>query len=252
MEEQLLFLPGYGSTDETAAGHLASATGLSPADARLLLRSLHPRRLGAYRTAAEAEDRALSLRGAGFDAFVVPKSDFDRVRFPRIESASFEAGGVTFRPAGGFDPGGLSLVVRGEYRSGQEKIERQEVRSKGRVLIERTRRERRGDAEDFLHLYGTDPRTAWELRARDFEYRSCLGPRFGPTVAANLRAFVELLRGTFPDAAYDDLLLRRPPPPDFDVQTTGIGITTETRSEDNEKPVRAASFLLAWRLLRPA
>jgi hypothetical protein len=252
MEQSLLYLPGLGTTDESTAAHLAAATGLSPADARLLARSLYPRRLGAYRTAEEAEDRALALRCVGFDAFVVPKSDFDRALFPRIGSARFEGGGVRFSPAGTFAPGGLRLIVRGEYRSGLDVITRQEVRSKGRLVHERVERDRTSDSQDFLHLYGSDPRTGLELRARDFEYRSCLGARFGPTSAANLRALVELLRETFPDAVYDDLLLRRPPPPDFDVQTSGVGVTEEKRSEDNEKPARAASFLMAWRLLRPA
>jgi hypothetical protein len=250
MAEHLLFLPGLGTTDETTAGHLAAATGLSTADARLLVRSLYPRRLAAFRSAAEAEDRALALRCAGFDAFVVPKEDFDRAVFPKIGSARLEGGGVAFRPAGAFGPGGLKLMVRGEYRSGRDVIVRQEVRSKGRLVHERVERDQERDSHDFLHLYGSDPGTGLELRARDFEYRSCLGPRFGPTSAANLRAFVELLRETFPDAVYDDLLLKRPPPPDFDVSTTGVGVTTETRSEDNEKPARTASFLRAWRLLR--
>ena len=50
----------------------------------------------------------------------------------------------------------------------------------------------------------------------------------------------------------DDLMLRRPPPPDFDSQTTGVETTRETRTEDNEQAARTASFLTAWRLLRPA
>jgi hypothetical protein len=253
MGDHLLFLPGVGSSDESTAGHLAAATGLSPADARLLVRSLYPRRLGAYGTAEEAEDRALALRCGGFDAFVVPKADLDRALFPRIGSARFEGGGVAFTPSGAFGPGGLRLIVRGEYRSGRDVIVRHVARSsKGRLVHERTERERSSEDHDFVHLYGADPRVGLELRAREFEYRSALGPRFGPTAAANLRTFIELLRETFPQAVYEDLLLRRPPPPDFDSQTTGVGTTTETRTEDNEKPARTASFLMAWRLLRPS
>jgi hypothetical protein len=90
-----------------------------------------------------------------------------------------------------------------------------------------------------------------ELRAREFEYRSSLGPRFGATTAANLRTLVAMLRETFPAATFDDRLLKTPAPPDFDVETAGVDRTTETRRENNQGPSRTASFLIAWRLLRP-
>lgn len=239
----------------TASGDpdkLAAASGLSRADAKMLLVSKLPRRVTLEPTAEAATSRARALKDAGFDAFVVSRSALAKSP-PRAKIFSVDGGSLVFDVLR-FAPGELKLVVEGELQRTTEEQETDRVEDGGRVIREVVDRSRRSDAEPFFHLYGDSYRKAVEIRPRGFNFRA-LGKDFAPTMAMNAARFLALLRSLFPAAVQDDRLRRYPPFPDegiFAYDEAGMDADRErkVRKDDNEKAALATSQLIAIHALR--
>lgn len=210
MVRYAVYLPAIETSDDGTIRALAGLTGLSLADARTILASPLPRRVGATETAEEAEDLARSLRGAGFDAFVVSVEALSRTRTQRVRAARFTPDGVEFEPSGGFGPGALRVIVYGQYVLTREIAISFAADELGPAELGR-RTDQWGDSERFAHLYGESSEHALELRPTSFDFH-CLGKDWGNASVVNLRRFLERLQLLFPTARYDDTLLRYSPP----------------------------------------
>ena len=114
---------------------------------------------------------------------------------------------------------------------------------------------RRSKSELFLHLYGTPPAHAFEIRARSFNFR-CLGAALARTRPLNMKKLVERLRETFPGAEFDDTLTRHPLPPreefsghSFAGSAIGGGIEQSRRRTSTSEVARGVSWLISRAIL---
>lgn len=247
-----VMIPPIGTADAAAVRALASTVGISDADARMALASRLPRRVASTATAEEARECALNLRGAGFDAFAASFESLRR-RPPQARSATFVPGGVEFEPGGAF---AVRLIVHGRILSGQQTKTSLEVRSKHGALVPAgSATVASSDSEAIALFYGERAAQAVDLRPRGFNFR-CLGAEAGPTKAAAMKMFLERVRALFPEAAYDDTLLRVAPPSDDtlgaeSVDESAMGSARVVRRvQSNEAGVLRAALLIAMSLLR--
>ncbi|HLY74132.1 MAG TPA: hypothetical protein VKU80_08445 [Planctomycetota bacterium] len=259
-------IPGYGvfitprgDSDEGRIAALCQATGLAPADSRLVLASHIPRRILTSKSAPEAEDLLGSLRAAGFDGFVLSLDLLSRARVPQVNAAEFTPEGIVFRPSGAFRPGQLRLLIHGAFLSGAD-IERtvttypQTLTGIVRRPKAETTHERSSSSERFVHLYGEAHTDVLELRPGRFNFR-CLGNEFGISAAMNCDTFIRRLTALSPNVQFDDTLLRYPPPVDDEVVSDRVAggnplrVEVVRRKQGNEGSAVRASILLALAIL---
>jgi hypothetical protein len=247
-----VYIPGTATSESPAAGALAASTGLSIADARMMLASRLPRRVMATVTEEEASGLVRTLRGAGFDAFAVGFQEL-RARPPQARAAQFTSAGVDFQPGGSFP---VRLVVHGQILSGQQTKSIVSARTKyGAMIPVSTRSDQSSGSEQFVCFYGATHAQAVEIRPRAFNFR-CLGADAGVSKAQGLKAFLDRIRGLFPEVRTDDTLLHVAPPQEdvsstenFDAGVLG-SVQTSHRTESNEGGALRASLLIAIATLR--
>ena len=117
-----------------------------------------------------------------------------------------------------------------------------------------TQSSRTTGSELFLHLYGDTHRKLVELRSRSFNF-NCLGKERGLVGMLNTKIFARRLRRMFPEAQFDDRLLKTVSTLDsFGMQTKvggapGSSYASRTQDMSNEEGVFTASKLLAIQFL---
>jgi hypothetical protein len=253
MERFGVFVHGQGASDAESVDRLAQAARLARADAQQALVSQIPRRISDHRDPADAENRVLDLQGAGFTAFVTDLQELSKYQPAEARGAAFDGGGVSFRPAGRFVPGALRMILHGRFTTSTE------VRSDVTIVDPRHPYARIGkgsgavrseQGEHFAHLYGATPGETVEVRANRFDFR-CLGPGLAVTRAAGLRSFFEKLQALFPEAIFDDTLVRHPlqnrKDEDYSFSAAPMVGSLEQRSSrgSTESSARRASLLIA-------
>lgn len=253
-----VYIPGLGRPDDAAVQALASAVGLSPVEARMVLASRLPKRVASTPDAQDAVDRVLSLKAAGFDAFAVSFEALHRSRPVRAKTARLSDDALEFDPGPRFTAdAGVRLVVHGRILSGKSVKSTASTRTKyGTPVSVGANYEESGSSELFVHLYGASPAESVDLRPQAFNFRF-LGADAGPTKVGALKAFFEKIRARWPALRFDDTLLRVPPAIDesSSIDSVDAGrlgkVQTETREGTNEGGVLKASYLLAVDALRP-
>lgn len=242
MSEYGVYIPGAAAPEEAVCAALAGAAELSLIDARMILTSRLPKRVRVEGTAEAAAGLVRRLRNGGLDAFVITEEALRRARPPRATSFRVQ-GGRLLLDTGPFEP---ELAVHGEIRRSR-RIDSLRANYDGvSPIIERARGIADDRSERFLHLYGDSHARVVEIRPRDFQFRA-LGRDFGVSLAANERAFLELLRTLRPKLRYDDTLLRHPPAEEGRIARSDAITVHE---ESNEAAALRTSTLIALDLLR--
>jgi len=173
-----VYISGQGKRDDSKVRAFASALGLIPYEAKMILGAPGPRRVGSYAKEEEAQEKALALRQAGFVAFVVDKERFSRSpQVFRARKAVEDGAGLLFTietaPAPGEhtarvtelpQPKGIvRAAVAGFYT--QTTTYTDGSKSKLSVITSSKTHVR----DPFIHLYSEDPHTILEIRGPRFE-----------------------------------------------------------------------------------
>lgn len=238
-----------GASEGGQVERLAAAAGLSNADARQTLNSNIPRRISDHGERSDADEVAARIRAAGFIAFVADAQELSAFRPAEVRGAAFDGGTVAFRPSG---PASLRMIVHGRFTTSTD------VRSEATVIDadsfarigKGSAQVRQEQGEQFAHFHGQSPGEVVELRANRFDFR-CLGPDLAATRAANLRAFLDKLRGLFPQALYDDTLVKHPLRSSgrdgfsFNASVFVGSVEQHTTKGSTEDAARRASWLIA-------
>jgi hypothetical protein len=259
MDEFGLYAGGAGKPTEEQVRALATLSGLAPADARQALLSRIPRRVSEHADRSDAEALSARLRAAGVAAFVVEERERTSFAPPEVRGAALGEGELSFRPSGRFGPGELCVVVTAEVRSSVEARSEATLRdptSVTRKIGAGSGLVRREETEAVVFLSGPSPVTAFELRARRFDFR-CLGGALAATRGENLRRFLDWLHAANPGAVFDDTLERHPLTAREDEGFSSAGldlvgnVETRTKTSSTDATARSAAFVIAAsRLLR--
>ncbi len=206
---------------EEAAGALAEASGLAPAEARLRL-APEPPALLARLEAGEADSLVVRLSAAGLHVLAVdatPPGDQDRTV---ARSVAIDDESVTLVPRFGESmqvrwPDMLA-VLRGSRASRSETVRTEKSKSfslgtaiaTGGLKLSRTStrtaRSSEESTEQVILVYARDGRAAI-LAEREVEF-SCLGATMQPSSTANMMELARRVREKATGAFYDERLLR--------------------------------------------
>ncbi len=206
---------------DEAAGALASAAGLTLAEARMRL-APEPPALLARLEAERADSLASALRAAGLAALSVDSrvpSDRDRLVAARL---ALSEAGATFASRLGETMAvawtDVVAILRGlrEARQETERIEKSRRFSAGAAVVtsglvwtrgvERRSRSSEESSAQVILVYARDGRAA-ALAEGGLDF-SCLGPGLQPSSTANMAEVARRLRDAARGAFYDERLLR--------------------------------------------
>lgn len=173
-----VYISGQGKRDDAKVRAFASALGLSPYDAKMILGATGPRRVASFAKEEDAQGKALALRQAGFVAFVIDKARFSRApQVFRALKAVEDPAGLLFTIETAPAPGEhtarvLELpqpkkFVRGAVVGYYTQTTTYSDGSKNKLLI--TTSSKSMVRDPFIHLYSEDPHTILEIRGPKFE-----------------------------------------------------------------------------------
>lgn len=214
---------------EKAVAGLASAAGLTHAEARMRLVTEPPMLLAGV-PAERVEALLAALRQAGLPVLALDAAVPSDAERTVARTVLLGPTGVTFQPRAGppvpLPWAEVGALLRGAslVRSESETVHTSKkgsiamaIASQGLKMsrtVERTERSQQDETEQVLFVYGRGGQRV-ALRERELDF-SCLGPAMQPTRLANMVTLARMLKDKAPQAFYDERLLRlgrRPLPP---------------------------------------
>jgi hypothetical protein len=223
-----------GVVEADSAQKVATIIHKSLFETRLLLGGKIPKVLTQYNTLPEAEAAVQGLRGLGLMALVCTDGAL-RHSLPGFRTYTLTIGEseTTFRDRSGktfvMEAAETFLILAGKVET-REETEVKEKKSKlnvpatlltGGIPIRRKVTETHTvtsiQTDCFLRIYGKDPSGSYaEIRQYDFNY-GCLGQKLAPTSLANFNALTTKIREAFPQALFDDSIMKN----------SGAGVTDD-------------------------
>lgn len=173
----LVYVAGTkGKRDETKIRPFASALGVAPYDAKIMLGAPGPRRVAAFAKEEEAQEKALSLRQIGIIAFVIDKERFSRLpkvfkALKAVEQPELLMFTIETPPAPGEIQAQISELPqpKGFVRAVIAGVTRQTSVHSEHAKRSTTMSSLNEIREPFLHLYSEDPHTILEIKGPRFE-----------------------------------------------------------------------------------
>lgn len=240
---------------------LARATGISRADADRVLKARTPQSLAVLPNREQASGFLRRLRDSGVAAFAIESKALRRFHPTPIRDASRESDSIVW---GGhaLRPGEVRMIVVGRIRrekASQIRNDSYSAAAFGVAFLDApaarigafqdspptvTRSE-----ESFCCLF-RDSEEAYRFRESEFRYRDLL-PSLPSTRSKSFRKIVELARAFYPDALYDESLLRAP----MAVRREGGAVRIrggETVEETKEGSTEGRALTLAYLLFLQA
>jgi hypothetical protein len=204
---------------------VASLLGKAAYDTRLLLAGKIPRVIACLPDIVTADSMAQSMRDAGLTAFICRDSELRNcpARFVAHTVKSGERGVTFLDKVGGeafVEASEAFLIIRGRVQSSvREKVQTTKIKlnvpmtllTGGIPIMRRVSRTANGElirADDFVRIYdgkSSDPRVEMLQNHMDYAF---LGPDLTPSTPVNFRLVVTKLREWFPQASYDERLMR--------------------------------------------
>lgn len=220
----------HAATDlEKAVAALATAAGITPAEARLRLVT-EPPMLLALAPPERVDALLAALRHGGLTVLALDAAVPSDAERTVVRTVQFGPTAATFQPRTA-PPVQLpwtevGALLRGSrlVRSETETVHTSKKGSLAMAIVsqglktsrtvERTERSQQDETEQVIFVYGRGGQRM-VLRERELDF-SCLGPAMQPTRLANMVTLARLLKDKAPQAFYDERLLRlgrRPLPP---------------------------------------
>jgi hypothetical protein len=214
-----------GVVESDIAQKVAAIIRKNMYETHLLLSGKMPKIITQYNTLPEAEAAVQGLRGLGLRALVCTDGALRHSRPGfRTHTLSIEENRITFRDKSGkpflMEAAESFLILAGKVETRQE-TEVKEKKSKlnlpatlitGGIPIRRKVTETHTvtsiRTECFLRIYNKESSGVYtEMRQYDFDY-GCLGLKLAPTSLANFNALTTKIREVFPQALFDDRMIK--------------------------------------------
>ena len=204
---------------------VAAIVNKDPYQTRLLLSGGLPRLIAHYHKIQEAESTARNLRDLGLAAFICQNSELRKPsKVFTAQTMEFFEGEAIFRNKGGqtkgIPPSDVFLILKGRLQTPEEEgttVTRKEINWGATLLtggfpVSRTVKEKIGGAtaqeEPIVRLYNRESsEPAVQMSQHGMAY-SFLGAQIAPSSAANFNTLVAKLQDLFPQAIFDDRLMK--------------------------------------------